>query len=147
VNVGSEVVIQAILPKWSMDYTLTAEARRGSQMDPVVALYDTAGNRLVISNDISPTDSSSKVTFGLTADSRYSIAATRYDAATTGAYSICVAAALGDLDTRLLDRSGHPIAQSDGVTDRETLLLGGHPAGRYYLEVSGEGGTGAGYTV
>ena len=49
-------------------------------------------------------------------------------------------AALGDLDMRLLDPSGRVIASSDGTTDRETLLLGGLPAGVYYVDVYGYGG-------
>jgi hypothetical protein len=61
--------------------------------------------------------------------------------ARTGAsISLDFDAELGDLDLRLLDRSGRQITASEGTTDRETLLLGGLPAGVYYVDVHGYSG-------
>ena len=54
--------------------------------------------------------------------------------------SIDFDAALGDLDLRLLDRSGRVLTASEGTTGRETVLLGGLPAGVYYVDVYGYGG-------
>lgn len=201
VNVGSEVSLYPFIPRWDFTYEVSVRAARGSAMDPVIAVYDTeTGARLAFHDDLSATDSSSRLTLPLLADHRYTLAVTSYDAGVTGGFAIVLRAALvddgrpnddrpaqgvateittpanatftrtmaddndyfrlqlpgpartgssisldfnaalGDLDMRLLDRSGRVLTSSEGTTDRETLLLGGLPAGVYYVDVYGYGG-------
>ncbi|MFM8577275.1 MAG: clostripain-related cysteine peptidase, partial [Planctomycetaceae bacterium] len=47
---------------------------------------------------------------------------------------------LGDLDLLLVDRSGRVLARSNGMTDRETLLLAGLGKGTYFVGAYGYGG-------
>jgi len=200
-NVGSEVSLYPFIPRWDFTYEVTVRATRGSALDPVIAVYDAeTGARLAVHDDISTTDSSSRLALPLLADHRYTLAVTSYDTGVTGGFTIVLRAALaddgrpnddrpargvateittpanasfvrtmaddndyfrlqlpgpartgssialdfnaalGDLDMRLLDRSGRVLASSEGTTDRETLLLGGLPAGVYYVDVYGYGG-------
>jgi len=97
VNVGSEVRLYRFTPRWNFDYSLGVSAAQRSWMDPVVAVYDTdTGARLAVNDDISPTDSASRVTMPLVAGRSYTLAVTSYDAAVTGAYRISVQALLAD---------------------------------------------------
>lgn len=200
-NVGSEVSLYPFIPRWDFTYEVTVRATRGSALDPVIAVYDAeTGARLAVHDDISTTDSSSRLVLPLLADHRYTLAVTSYDTGVTGGFTIALRAALtddgrpnddrptrgvateiatpanasfvrtmaddndffrlqlpgpartgssisldfnaalGDLDMRLLDRSGRVLTSSEGTTDRETLLLGGLPAGVYYVDVYGYGG-------
>jgi len=45
--------------------------------------------------------------------------------------------ALGDLNLQLLDEQGNSLVHSTGVVSGEEILLGGRPAGKYYLRVYG----------
>ena len=66
-------------------------------MDPVVAVYDTAtGGRLATADDVSPSDSSSRLTLPLSAGRRYTLAVTSFDTATVGPYDVAIRAALED---------------------------------------------------
>ena len=196
VNVGGEVILYALRPRFDAAYAALVTGGSGSGIDPAIAIYDEAGQRLAVNDDASPSDSSSLIVLQLMAGQRYTLAVTSYDDATTGAYVVDVAAQLGDdsheeddtlrqatavplagtragvladerdlyaivlagtalagssasiefdhdlgdVDFTLLDRRGREVARSEGTTDRETVSLGGLPAGRYYLDVHGYGG-------
>ena len=97
VNVGSEVRLYRFTPRWNFEYIIDAAASRRSGMDPVLAVYDTdTGARLAVNDDISPTESASRLTMPLVAGHSYTLAVTSYDAAVTGAYRISVQALLAD---------------------------------------------------
>ncbi len=95
-NVGSEVSIQRVKPHWTMDYRIRARADAGSDMDPIVALYDENGQQLAFNDDVSRTDNSGCIQFLLTTGTTYFVAVTSYDRGTTGAYTIDVVANLID---------------------------------------------------
>ena len=100
VNVGSEVRLYGFTPQWDFDYEVGVAALQNSWMDPVIAVYDTAtGARLATADDVSPSDSSSRLTLPLSAGRRYTLAVTSFDTATVGPYDVVIRAALED-DTR-----------------------------------------------
>jgi hypothetical protein len=182
-----------------LDYRMQAVATKGSSIDPIIALYDPEGERIAWHDDVSTSDTSSRLDLPLTAGSTYTLAVTSYDVGVTGAYRVSVGANLvddtfenndtirtatrvrqpdggvfsgvladahdlyrldlsgvaragsnvsvefhdedGDIDLALRDADGRVITASRGSTDQETLLLGGLPAGTYYIDVYGYGGS------
>ncbi|MFM7041079.1 MAG: clostripain-related cysteine peptidase [Planctomycetaceae bacterium] len=97
VNVGSEVRLYGFTPQWDFDYEVGVAALRNSWMDPVIAVYDTTtGVRLATADDVSPSDSSSRLTLPLIAGQRYTLAVTSFDTATVGPYDVAIRAALED---------------------------------------------------
>lgn len=97
VNVGSEVRLYGFTPRWDFDYEVGVTATRNSWMDPVIAVYDTTtGGRIATADDVSPSDSSSRLTLPLSAGRRYTLAVTSFDTKTVGPYDVAIRAALED---------------------------------------------------
>lgn len=95
-NVGSEVVLYRFKPLWSMDYRMQAVATKGSSIDPVIALYGPEGDRIAWHDDVSISDSSSRLDMSLTAGATYTLAVTSYDIGVSGGYRVAVRANLVD---------------------------------------------------
>lgn len=95
-NLAGEVDIYSFTPLWSGSYRFTGDALRGSKMDPVIAVYDSAGDRIAFNDDASSRTTNSLASATLTAGVTYQFAVSSYDTATVGKYSVSVTGMLQD---------------------------------------------------
>jgi hypothetical protein len=132
-NVAGEVDIYSFTPLWSGSYRFTGDAVRESKMDPVIAVYDSAGDRIAFNDDASSRTTNSLASATLTAGVTYQFAVSSYDTASVGKYSVSVTGMLQDDAYENNDTIGQaralsaPPSSSSRVSWRIRRIITGFP--------------------
>ncbi|MCC7086991.1 MAG: hypothetical protein IT427_18480 [Pirellulales bacterium] len=118
----SEVDYYSFLAPATGAYALAVSTPAFSQLDTVLGVFSSSGQRIAYNDDVSMVDRDSQLSVELTAGARYYVGITNYDSSEQGSYAWSINGPAGSI-TPTIDLSGAALSASDAGGWGKTITV------------------------